>query len=876
LPEIISIEEFVFKLVPLKKLDEIELFFKLYPIVENCLDNETTFNDFLNYASTLLKDFDDLDMNLTDGQKVFSYLSDAKAIELWNPEGTALSSSQRSYLDFYNHLATIYKLFKAELLSKSESYMGMAFRYLAENEKLLDNKLGFKHIFIAGFNAMTNSEEQIIKTLHQKHGAQLIWDVDAYYYHDLQKEAGAYLRKYNRWTSSVKEQLNHNFLNKPKQINTIGCPGTIAQARMAAEILKKNYDENRNFINRTTIVPADENILLALLNSFPESILGHTNITMGFPLRFSNSYKLLNCIIQLHSNAYRLNKIDSEQARFLSEDFMQLIKNDLIKIYSANLSKMNIAERFISQQSLIDLLELKGKVKLAYLFMSIYEDAADLNLLLIHFFKELKVDIREHENIKQLEQELDAIIKIVDLLENFEKMFNEHKIEITVKSYHILVHKLLDQKKQSFEGRTEDGLQIMGLLETRLLDFENVIILSANEDILPSSPFSPTFIPYDVKSAFELPGLTEKTAIYAYHFYRLLQRAKRIDILYSTSGKKLGGSDKSRFLRQLDYELKDYNSEHILNQRLLSFASPKTENHSISIEKEEQLIEKIKQLTVSGLSLSAINTYILCQLKFYFGYLAEITEPESEKDIIDDRVFGNIIHDFLEKEYKKIYLNNWNVKSLNTLKNAIPEKLPFYFKKNGISSNIQDGSLYLDYKNIIFYLKKFIDNEIEVLSKNTADFKIIGIEEKLHRLIKIGKRHDVKIKGRIDRIDVLNGFTRILDYKTGKVDTQDLNFRDDSFQDLFTKPKKAKTLQLFLYKWLYGTLNNPQIKTGIVSLQNIHNPYLILENSTFNNEDFEEALHGLVEEILNPEINFMQTEDFKVCEICIYKNICRR
>lgn len=878
-PEILSIDELIYKLAPYIKLDEIELIFKLFPIIQEKIAEETTFDEFLNYASTLLQDFNELDINLVSGEKVFSYLSEAKAIQQWNPDGRPLSQGQKDYLNFYNQLAGVYTNFKESLEKESASYQGMAYKYVAEHTELIHNLKEWKHIILAGFNALTSSEEAIIKTLVNSKQAHLLWDADAYYFNDQSMEAGLYLRKHINWTSSVQKQLQHHFAGKLKEINIIGSPGILGQARLAAQILKENQEKDIDFLNQTAIIPSDENLMLALLNSMPEELLKCTNITMGFPLSYTSSYQLIDQTIQLHVSAYKLTQLNPNNYRILRDELLNILDNELINLLTKVSNKEEFHPRFLSEQAVTAILQSYGLEKLDFVFTNSENQAKALNERLIGIFQLIKDSLSHNNPEAKYEQELDATLKILDLLNRLNQLLSLQEELIPLTSYQKLFNQLIRQNKQSFVGQIDNGLQLMGLLESRLMDFKNVILLSVNEDILPSSSFSSSFIPQDIKYEFQLPGIQEKTAVFAYHFYRLIQRAEKVFLLYSTSKRQLSGGEKSRFIKQLEFELPKYNPNIKINHQLLSFDSPHLTGYPIDIIKDEIIQKKLDRIAEKGLSPTSINTYIRCPLQFYFKHIANIKEPNLNEDIIDERLFGNVIHDFLEKEYEKFYKQDWSVERLEELKKNIPDLLPQYFESNHFKGQLYEGANYLDYKNILHYLNMFLQYEIDSEKKNKGQLHIIELERKLERELALENGNKIKFTGRADRIDEFKNQLRILDYKTGNVKKEDLNIvgaRVDHHENVFYDEKFEKVVQLFIYKWMYGDVTNTNIQIGIISFRNIKSPYLMLDNGKIKFEELEDGFKNLIEEIFNPDLNFEQTNNSDICKRCIYNNICKK
>ena len=433
---------------------------------------------------------------------------------------------------------------------------------------------------------------------------------------------------------------------------------------------------------------------------------------------------------------------------------------------------------------------------------------------------------------------------------------------------------------QSFTGDITKGLQLMGLLETRLMDFKNVIILSTNEDILPASAFTNSFIPADIRYEFDLPGIQERTAVFAYHFYRLIQRAENIYLIYSSTKKAMSGGEKSRFIKQLEFELSKYNEKISIKHLLLNFEALKLKSQEdISIKKDHAVMLKLQAIATKGLSPTSLISYNQCSLKFYFKYIAKIYEPEDEEDIIDERIIGNVIHKILEDFYKPYLNKDFPSVKLKAFKKKIPQLIIDTFATE-FKGKIDEGANYLSVKDTEYYLLKFIDFEIADAEKNNTPLIILGVEERLKRNITIHngeKEVKVLIKGSADRIDEINNTVRILDYKTGGIKKEDIKIpkdREDDLNPLFTQNRYNKALQLYVYHWMYRASKNTGAEVGIVSFRLIKSPYVMLKQDI--TPQLDEDFKVFISQIFDPKSNFVQTEDKAICGYCPYNNICSK
>ncbi len=887
LPGIFSIDDFIINHVPMVRIDEVDLTYILYEVFNQYNEqDDVDFDDFLSYASILLHDFNEIDMQMADGKSIFSYLNDAKAIQQWNPDGSPLSASQKEYLRFYNHLAHIYLEFRKVLFEKKLCYQGMAYRYFAENISDISTHLPWKEIIFAGFNALTKSEEYMIKALTKKEMVTTIWDVDSYYLNDHMMEAGMYLRKYQSWNKDIEKQAQKHFMSSKKNIEIIGAPGILGQVRVASQIMSskiekeeknnsgRNKEKPTHFENNTVIVPADENLLVPLLNSLPSEILKNTNITMGFPIQHSHAYRLAESLIHLHLHSSKISNLSSTISRYHKDDILAVLNNDLIAFlnHHTQIEKKDFSQAFIGEDMLSVIISKVDLNIIGDAFSSCNKQTEKLlEKLLLVFSQLIKLEPKKgKEKISQ--QELDAIHQISQIFTRLQNLIETNKKPDTLLGFYTLYKQLVQNLSQPFKGDIDKGLQLMGLLETRLMDFENVVILSVNEDILPASAFTSSFIPSDIRYIFELPGIQERTAVFAYHFYRLIQRAKNIYLVYSTTKKKMSGGEKSRFIKQLEFELerdKNYNKNIKIKQQLLNFKNLNIHNNKeILVIKNSDVLKSLDKLATKGLSPTSLITYTKCSLQFYFKYIEKIYEPDSPEDIIDERIMGNVIHKILEDFYSPYTKKKFPYEKLISLKKNLPKIIAATFK-NEFNGKIVEGPNYLSLKDTEHYLNKFIDYEIQAAKKETGDLIILGVEQNLQRTMQItleSKTKDILIKGNADRIDEKNNSIRILDYKTGNVEKKNVKIpknSDEELNEIFTDNKFDKALQLFIYHWLYRAQSKTDAQVGIVSFRHIKSPYIMLKQTI--EEDLDRDFYEFIRSIFDPNIPFTQTTEEKNC-----------
>ena len=884
LPQIFSIDDFIFNHIQLIKIEEVDLHFILFEVMnEYQKGNEILFDDFLNYSATLLRDFNEIDMNMAQGKSIFTYLSEAKAIQQWNLDGSPLSPSQKEYLSFYNHLAIVYEQFRDRLNKEQSCYQGMGYRHFAENADEIIDSLKWDHMIIAGFNALTSSEEIILKGLIKREKVQVLWDVDHYYLNNSMMEAGMYMRRHKKWSPEVNLQATHHFMESDKKFHIIGSPGLLGQARLAAQIIEqyKNDKSKTKENNGIAIIPADENLLLPLLNSLPKKVLEESNITMGFPISHSHAYRLIESFIRLHLHAQKINFSNDHHWRICKSDLIEILNNDLIKNLEKKLQSKpkNIPLHFVGHEMLLSILREEQLEELKECFGNIQGNAEALNHILLNTI-DFILTANNKEESTLAAQEKDALLQIKKVLIRLVLLIQEKKEPKSFQSYYTLYRQLIKTLNQSFKSDFNKNIQLMGLLETRLMDFENVILLSTNEDILPAATHAISFIPADIRFEYDLPGIQERTAVFAYHFYRLIQRAKNIHLVYSTTKKKLSGGEKSRFLKQLEFELPTYNKQIQITQQLLNFKDLKiSQNQAVSIPKDQEVIRKLHEMARNGLSPTKIISYVKCPLQFYLKNIAKIKEPDEPMEVIDERTIGIVIHHILEDFYRPYVGMVFPYDELKRLLNEVPEILAEYFKKADFKGKLDEGSNYLSYKDTEYYLKQFIKYEIKKAEKEAMPLKVIAVEKQLERAISIKNLDSqVIIRGIADRIDKINGELRILDYKTGTVDANHVRIpkytNDDHINKIFYKADYDKTLQLFIYDWMFKKESDVVSQSGIISFRKIQSPYLMFDASETNYDQLEEDFTFLIDEIFDPQIDFKQTNEEKTCNYCIYQQFC--
>jgi len=858
-PLIISIEEFIEELSGLQIIDSTELIFKSYEayLKTDAFREKEDFEIYTTWISTLLNDFNEIDRYLVDPEPFFSYLGSIKTLEKWNvkDEQTPLI---KKYLTFWDNLYRFYKTLKSDLIEQNIAYQGLVYRKASENSETYATSKGhIPHAFI-GFNALNAAEQNIIQALLETKNSHIYWDLDAHFYNDPKHSTSLFIRKYlSEWNYyKEKNQLSfpQNYTGQ-KQIRTIEVQKNIGQAKYIGKILETYSQEE---LNQTAIVLADENLLLPVLHSIPAHVTS-INITMGVPLRSVPTTVFFELLLSLHS---------ASSQTYYYKDVLSLLNHPTGHLLLPNTAA--VVAQIIKDNT--------THITLEYLLTYVEESDHDIIKILFsnwdnHSNKAL-LQITSLLAVLKNNSEKNTIQKVVlfQLHEIFEKIAalnNGYPHLKSVKTIQSLFVELIASITIDFKGDAYNGLQIMGVLETRVLDFKNVIVASVNEGILPSGKSNSSFITYDLKKAFNLPLYTEKDAIYTYHFYRLLQRASNVVLLYNNHSEGINTGEKSRFLLQMEIENLP---NHTLTKEILSPKITVSTKELKQIEKTESVLLRLKEIAGKKFSPSSLTSYIRNPLDFYFQKVLKLNETEEVEETVAANTLGTIVHESLEALYSPFLNKQLTTESLKSIKANIEEEVNKKFIKHF------KGGVYTKGKNLLIfevakrYISNFIAFEIRCIEAGDT-IKLISLEKDLRVPLPIPQLDfPVYLGGSVDRVDEYNGITRIIDYKTGTVNQGDLEIVD--WQDLTLDYKYSKAFQVLAYATMMeDEINKTTCEAGIISFKNLQNGFLkfatkaaprsrtkevIITAETVENYKIE--LKKLIVEICNPEIPFTEKD----------------
>jgi hypothetical protein len=864
-PQIFSIEEFIANIASLDYTSNTELLFELYASYSSLeLVEKEDFNSFLKWGQTLLQDFNEINRYLINHQTLFSYLSSIQKLKNWGVvnEQTELITN---YLNFWNSLPTIYQDYNSRLLKKKKGYQGLVYQKAYENtENFLKLNTNKSYLFI-GFNALNNAESSIIQQFLEYGNSEIYFDIDSYFLDDPIHSASYFIRNYIKtWKFFNTNKINgvtDSYISE-KSIQIIGVPKSVSQAKYVGNLLEKLNSTNKESLNSAALVLADENLLEPILNTIPNYIK-EINITMGLSITKSPIANFFDALFDLQINKGKKGFFYQDVLKFLSNPFTHIVlkegNNDYAKILHDKILNNNWVFLDLNHiESAID-----KETNLLYQLFSNSINTLSLLKLFQNIIETLKSKMTQKIDSFYLEQ----LYHIYKITNQVEEHFKNYNFIVNLKSLKSLFFELLSSETLDFRGNPTQGLQIMGMLESRVLDFETVIITSVNEGILPSGKSNNSFIPYDVKQEFGLPTYKEKDAIYTYHFYRLLQRAKNVYLIYNTEPDVLEGGEKSRFINQL---LTDENiNQHVTHTIAAPSIRPNKEKDN-SVIKSPLLLKELKLLAYKGFSPTSLSNYIRNPLDFYRKSILRINTADEVEESIALNTFGTIIHDSLEDLYRPFIGQVLSSESLSSLKNKVPITIEKNFAKSNPTVDLSKGKNLIIYNVIIKYLNDFIDNEIAQVKKH--EIKLLGVEESLKIQLDIPELDfPIILKGKIDRIDMIDGQLRIIDYKTGNVSSSEIEIID--WDELLVDKKYNKASQLLCYALMYrNSGNTSSIEAGIISIKKLSSGLLRFatkssqrgsKNYLIDNEVlsmFQVQLKKLILEIFNPAIPFIEKE----------------
>lgn len=898
-PALFSIEQF-FKLhSDLKEPDKLTLVFRLYQVYTSVLKNNESFDKFYFWGEMLLRDFDEIDKYLVNAPQLFKDLSKIKELDetfdyltdeqksflqdFWNHFSDKPSSTKEEFLFMWRKLPKVYTEFTKTLRKESLGYEGMIHRDVAESfSKKIPASLKDAKLIFAGFNALTKAEETVISRLIEQ-GAKIIWDADTYYVDNDLQEAGQFMRDYRKHESFSKtftEERPSHFLNAPKKVSLTAVPQRIGQAKLAGLEIDKILaglpkDDLAAELAKTVIVLPDESMLLPIMHSLPQE-LQDINVTMGFPLRETPLFNLLDQVIEM--------QIKKRPKSFNHREVSAILGH----AYFLALAEQEAQERVLSivknNRVYVAAEELLGSDPIfSVVFRNI--DSADATKYLLEIVEHLGARFSDKKSFDR-----EYAYRFHQHISRLHSIFSSSEKAPDWRGFQKLFRQVMLLQKIPFTGEPLRGLQIMGVLETRNLDFDNVIILSLNEGQLPSPPRQGSYVPHSIRRAYALPTYEHQDSIYAYLFYRLLQRASNISFYYSTEPDVVGNGEMSRYLQQVMIESGLQIEKKVLHNPIHVHAIK-----AINVDKTPAVMELLDKYVRTDqerqfhLTPSSLNDYIECSLRFYLRHVALLKEAEEVEEEVDARVFGNILHDvvhWLYDEFRQLRGGVVRVEDLDITDERIDGLIDRAFREfyhmDPDENVVYEGKRVVVKEVVRTFLRKILERDSEY-----APFEVRMLEESFNEKIVLASGKQVRIGGKIDRADAKEGRVRVIDYKTGR---DDLGFDDiESLFDGERRHNKA-AFQTILYSyvyWLHHGSASEQIMPGLFNRNNLFGKDFKfglrmgkskepMEDVRMLLTDFGRRLHEVVEEIFNQDAPFVQTSNLKSCMYCSYRALCRR
>lgn len=907
-PAAMSISDLLQKLSVQKAGDPIRLVCELYKVFKEETESRETLDDFYFWGELLISDFDDVDKNMVDADKLFSNLQDLKNLmddyEFLDEEQEEAirqffqnfsierrTELKEKFISLWDKLGIIYHRYRENLAELGIAYEGMLYRNVIE--QLDTDRLKYDKYVFVGFNVLNKVEKEFFQKLQKAGKAMFYWDYDLFYTQRISKhEAGEFIKRNLIDFPNELPESYFDIFRKPKKVRYISASTENAQARFLPEWVKATQTHTTQIVSEkeNAIVLCNEALLLPVLHSIPQDVQ-NVNITMGFPLAQTPVYSFINAAMELQTNGYR-----PDTGRFTYEAVSKILKHPYTRQLSDHATRL---ERELTKTNRFYPLpsELKKDDFLTILFtpQSNIRELCDYLLRLIKSISILYRKEGEYDDIfNQLYRE--SIFQSHLKINRLYSLIESGELSVRTDTLKRLITKVLTASNIPFHGEPAIGLQIMGVLETRNLDFRNLIMLSLNEGQLPKAGGESSFIPYNLRKAFGMTTIEHKNAVYAYYFYRLIQRAENITLLYNTSSDGLNRGEESRFMLQLLVE-----GPHEITREYLEAGQSPQNTLEIQIEKTPEILRRLYRAYDTAqpesviLSPSALNTYLDCRLRFYYRYVAGLKTPDEVSAEIDSALFGTIFHLSAQLAYTDLTANGKmiqredlerllrdEIKLQGYVDQAFKQEL---FKVAPEEKPEYNGVQLINSKVIVSYLKQLLRNDLQY-----TPFEMVAMEKKVSEKITIQTALGpltLRLGGTIDRMDAKEGTLRIVDYKTGGSPKIPANI-EQLFTPSETRPNYI--FQTFLYAaimsrkqplmvapaLLYIHRAASESYSPVIEMGEPRKPKIPVNNFAFFEDEFRERLQALLEEIFDEKEPFTQTEDIKKCAYCDFKAICKR
>jgi len=885
----------------LKQAEPVQLIFELYNIYLQAGNRKESLDEFYYWGEMLVNDFDDIDKYLVDPELLFSNLADLKEIDqkfgalnedisaiikqFWtNFEASKMTDEKSDFLTMWKILAKVYREFNKTLRARGLAYEGMIIREQAERIKsgpaTWHQDISMFHF--VGFNALNKCEREILRYLKEAGRARFYWDYDPWYVNDKDHEAGYFIRQ------NISEFPAHQDLapiESQCSVKVYSAPSDVAQAKLIPSLIGE-YGLSDD-PNETAIILADENLLTPVLNSLPERVQ-NINVTMGYPLFQTPVYSLVHQLLRLHKN---MNGHDNDPD-FYYNDVINVLQHQYIAFNYPGDSDSVIKE--IKEKNLlrINRQSLLLNELFTLIFTNEFNSGTYLQEILSYIIELLdknEDDDRGRGSRLNLQQEY--IYSLILPLNQLGLIMEESGMKPGIDLYTRLLDRIMRKIVMPFSGEPLQGVQVMGILETRSLDFKNIIFLSVNEGKIPKSPAGNSYIPYNLREAFDLPTIKHSDSIYAYYLYRLLQRAEKVKFIYNSSTEGTRSGEMSRFLLQLKYDER-YNTS-FLDTRFNILPPAKVKDSIIRTGEVNEAFESIflSDDDAKYLSPSGINTWINCNMKFYYRYIAGIKEAEDMLEEVDPLAFGNILHHVMKEIYEPYegsVIDSNELKRMQGRNDHIKKMAEQGFRKVFMKNS--RGSIKGKNLIIISIIERMAAQIIKA-DINYAPLEIISLEKKYEGSVSCivnGIMREAAIGGTIDRVDRSGGIFRVLDYKSGADDVQIKDL--ESLFDYDAKDRNSAAFQTLLYCELFmQNTGESGLRPALYPVRKIFNDdfsdTFFIKNGAAKGDvlsyglvrdEFITGLQKVLSDIFDHNRNIEMTRDKQKCRYCLYNSLCNR
>jgi CRISPR/Cas system-associated exonuclease Cas4 (RecB family) len=888
------------------------LIFELYKVYTKLNKDSESFDDFYFWGEMLINDFDDADKYLADASGLFTNVSDIKKIDsefgaltpeqikviknFWvNFDPDSPTDQKKGFLRLWSVLPRLYREYRETLITKGLAYEGIVYREIAER-CMKDDLPEFKweRFHFIGFNALNECEKILMKYLRRHNKASFYWDYDNSFVSEKSKHSAGYFIRNNirDFGSDMPSDWNYDtFVSGSPGIvkrHVIETSSDIAQVKLIPGILGKIPEVSGSEAHHTAIVLADENLLVPLLSTIPEFVTD-VNITMGYPVRLSPVYTLIKSLINLQKNS----KVNGSDILFDHNDVFNILKQSYICEDTKAGTDELISAMTGENRQWITAGSMKSIESLGHIFIKTDSPAAFTSYLrnileAIYITGENDAGLGNTKFENRIRNEL--IYCTLLAINRLSSITGQSGILMTTVTYFRLVDKVVRALSVPFSGEPLNGVQIMGILETRTLDFKNLILLSVNEGILPGGSSSSSYIPYNIREAFGLPTIRHQDSIYAYYFYRLLERSENVTFIYNSDSEGLRSGEMSRYLLQLRYL--DQSPPEFFSVGYRFSLPPRTGTTVIRSDEIQTILEqKYINPGRKSLSPSAVNMWLNCRMRFYYRYVCGLKEPDRILTEIDSAKFGELLHEIMKRLYTPYQgrkINSDSIESIRIDKKSLEAGIcEIINSKYGRTQSELRGN-----DQIIRYIIQSYVDQILRYDASLGDISIKGLEKEFYLPIRItlqNREVEINAGGVIDRIDVLGSSVRIVDYKTGFV-----NSEIDSLQSLFEYDSDMRNdaiLQLLMYCEIYSGIS----KTGktVPSLYAIRNlnetgfsdrlrimqgsrEGTFIEDYSVIRTEFLSGLESVLASVFDKDLPFTMTQNYRRCEYCPYRKLCQR